>query len=65
MRYRKPLFAARVVRGHTIGGGVSDEALGRARRNLAGRYQIPEVRAWMENTSWAEWAQRNIRKNGH
>lgn len=65
IRYRKPIFAAREVRGHTIGGGVSREALRRARRSLAGRHNIPEVKAWMENTSWAEWAQRNIKKNGH
>lgn len=34
VRVKESLTAPRVVRGHTIGGGTSDEALRRARRHL-------------------------------
>lgn len=33
----QPLTSFRVVRGHTIGGGISNEALRRARRHLGGK----------------------------
>lgn len=59
--HRRPLFVARVVHGHTIGGGTSREALSRAKRRLRGAYHLPSVQAWMEDKPWDGKQSRNGR----